>query len=125
MTCRLIKRLIKIASAPKQNIKQRLYISDHFKKTVQKYPNKIAIMFEDRQLTFREVDELSNRIANILRGAGLRHGNVAAVFMENSLEFLPVFLAMSKLGVTGMVKMLINLLLRYSIIVGEPLLNHY
>ena len=58
-------------------------------------------MFEDRQLTFRELDELSNQIANILRGAGLRHGNTAAVFMENSLEYLPVFLAMCKLGVTG------------------------
>ena len=60
-------------------------------------------MFENRQLTFRELDELSNRIANILRGAGLRHGNIAVIFMENSLEYLPVFLAMCKLGVTGMV----------------------
>ena len=85
----------------KQSKKQRLYISDYFRKTALKYPNKTAIVFEDRQLTFRELDELSNQIANILRGAGLRHGNTAAVFMENSLEYLPVFLAMCKLGVTG------------------------
>ena len=80
-----------------------MYISDHFRKTALKYPNKNAIVFEDRQLTFHELDELSNRIANFLRGAGLRHGNIAAVFMENSLEYLPVFLAMCKLGVTGMI----------------------
>ena len=76
-------------------------MSDGFCKTAQKFPNKVAIMFEDRQLTFREVDELSNRIANVLRATGLCHGNTAVVFMENSLEYLPVFLAMNKLGVTG------------------------
>ena len=103
LLCRLIRRLLKLLRVVKQSKKQRHYVSDHFHKTAQKYPNKVAIVFEDRQLTFREVDELSNRIANVLRGAGLRHGSTAAVFMENSLEFLPVFLAMSKLGVTGMV----------------------
>ena len=64
-------------------------------------------MFEEHQLSFREMDELSNRIANILRGAGLHHGNTAAVFMENCLEYLPVFLAMNKLGVTGGYKLLV------------------
>ena len=105
--CRLIGRIIKLLNAVKQNKKQRLYISDHFRKTAQMYPNKMAIVFEDRQLTFREVDELSNQIANVLRGAGLCHGNTAAVFMENSLEYLPVFLAMNKLGVTGKVTSII------------------
>ena len=103
LICRLIRRIIKLFRAIKQNKDQRLYVSDHFQKTAQKYPNKVAIMFEEHQLTFREVDELSNRIANILRDAGLCHGNTAAVFMENCLEYLPVFLAMSKLGVTGKV----------------------
>ena len=101
--CRLIKRGIKLLISVNQSKKQQLYISDHFQKTALKFPNKAAIVFKDRQLTFREVDELSNRIANILRGAGLCHGNTAAVFTENSLEYLPVFLAMCKLGVTGMV----------------------
>jgi fatty-acyl-CoA synthase len=105
--CRLIRRIAKLLSAAEQGRKQRLYVSDHFRKTALKYPNKAAIVFEDRQLTFREVDELSNRIANILRGTGLHHGNTAAVFMENSLEYLPVFLAICKLGVTGM--MIINI----------------
>ena len=99
--CRFIRRFGKLLNSIKQSKKQRLYISDYFRKTALKYPTKAAIVFEDRQLTFRELDELSNQIANILRGAGLRHGNTAAVFMENSLEYLPVFLAMCKLGVTG------------------------
>ena len=98
---RVISRMMRLMNEMKRCIGQRLYVSDYFRKTVQKYPNKVAIMFEDRQLIFRELESLSNRIANVLRATGLRHGDTAAVFMENSLEYLPVFLAMSKLGVTG------------------------
>ena len=98
---RLASKVIKILREVEDNKKRCLYVSDHFRKTAQKYPNKIAIVFEDRQLTFQELDQLSNRIANILRGEGLRHGNSAAIFMENCLEFLPTFLAMNKIGVTG------------------------
>ena len=85
----------------KANKDNRYYLSDRFRKTAHKYPDKVAIVFEDRQITFRELDELSNRIANVLRASGLRHGDAAAVFMENSLEYLAVFLGLCKLGVTG------------------------
>lgn len=97
----MASNLIKIVRTMKANKDNRFYLSDRFKETVRKYPNKVAIVFEDRQLTFRELDELSNRIANVLRAHGLHHGDAAAVFMENSLEYLPVFLALCKLGVTG------------------------
>ena len=97
----MASNLIRINLTAKANRDNRYYLSDRFKETVRKYPNKVAIIFEDRQLTFREVDELSNRIANVLRSSGLRHGDAAAVFMENSLEYLPVFLGLCKLGVTG------------------------
>ena len=98
---RIVSRVIKGLIEIKNNKKKRLYISDHFRKTALKYPDKVAIVFEDRQLTFRDVDNLSNRIANVLRNSGLHRGNTAAIFMDNCLEYLPVFLAMSKLGVTG------------------------
>lgn len=85
----------------KANKDNRYYLSDRFREMARKYPNKVAIIFEDRQITFRELDELSNRIANVVRASGLRHGDAVAVFMENSLEYLAVFLGLCKLGVTG------------------------
>ena len=97
----MASNLIRMNLTMKSNKDNRYYLSDRFKETVRKYPNKVAIMFEDRQITFRDLDELSNRIANVLRACGLRHGDAAAVFMENSLEYLAVFLGMCKLGVTG------------------------
>ena len=83
------------------NKNNRFYLSDRFKETVRKHPDKVAIIFEGRQITFRELDVLSNQIANVLRSNGLRHGDAVAMFMENSLEYVAVFLGLSKIGVTG------------------------
>lgn len=46
-----------------------------FQKTVQKHPNKLAfIMVDGNQYTFREVDELSNQVANYFYESGFRKG---------------------------------------------------
>lgn len=86
----------------KRGEKERLYISDRFKTTVAKYPNKPAILFEDRKMSFKELDELSNKIANLLRSTTtLRQGDTMAIFMENCPEYIAIYLALSKLGMTG------------------------
>ena len=98
---RMGKNLIHVMKGLARMNKESLYISDLFKETVERHPNKIAIIFEDRRITFRELDEMSNRIANLLRAAGLRRGDTAAMFMENCLEYPAILLGLSKLGVTG------------------------
>ena len=98
---RLAINFMKYLKAIKRMSKEKLYISDLFQEVAAKYPNKIAIMFEDRTLTFRELDELSNRIANHFRNAGFQHRDCVALFMENSPEFLAVLLGLSKIGVTA------------------------
>ena len=82
--------------------RQKLYISDGFQATAAKYPNKAAIVFEDREITFKELDEISNKIANMLRSStNLKHRDTVAIFMENCPEFVFVSLALSKIGVTA------------------------
>ena len=94
--------MVNVIQKMKHTIKEHLYVSDHFQQTAKKYPNKVAIMFEDRQMTFKEVDEISNKIANMLRSStNLRHGDTVAIFMENCPEYVLVYLALSKIGVTG------------------------
>lgn len=96
------RNLVHIVKVMKHTQKERLLVSDHFQATVQKNPNKVAIMFEDKQFTFAEVDEASNRIANMLRSSThLQHGDTVAIFMENCPEYIIVYLAFSKIGVTG------------------------
>ncbi len=78
--------------------KDKLYVSDLFQETAAKYPNKVAIYFEDRTITFRELDILSNKIAHHFLAQGLQRGDAVAMLMENCLEYIPVFLGLSKIG---------------------------
>ena len=83
-------------------MKNQLYISDMFQKIARKFPNRLAIVFEDKKITFKELDEMSNRVANLLRSTtNLQRGDTIAVFMENCPEYIVVYLGLSKIGVTA------------------------
>ena len=64
-------------------------------------PDHPCIEFEGRSISYGELNALANRMARRLADCGLKTGNVAAVEMENSIEFLAVFLALNKLGVAA------------------------
>src|SRR3954469_21490424 len=52
--------------------------------------DRIALRFGDESRTFREVDRLSNRIANVLKdGLGLAKGSSVAMLIDNGLDSVP------------------------------------
>ena len=58
-----------------------------------------AILFGDDSLTFRQVDLLSNRIANFfIHGLGLGKGSPIALLLDNGLHSVPCDFACSKAG---------------------------
>ncbi len=42
-------------------------INELFEETVEKYPNNIAVVYEDIELTYKELNEKSNQLSNYLR----------------------------------------------------------
>jgi len=78
-------------------------------------PDNPAVYFQDRVVSYKELDELSNRVANHFNALGAKPGDVAAVFMENCPEYLALIAGLNK---TGMVASLINTHLR-----RKPLLH--
>lgn len=62
-------------------------------------PDHPAIIFEDRTVTFGELNAQANRYANYFSSLGLKKGDVAALLMENRPEFLIAASGLSKLGV--------------------------
>lgn len=74
-----------------------------------KRPSRVAVYFEDRRLTYAELNALSNKIANFFSSLGAVKGDTVALLMENCPEFLAVVGGLSKLGV---VTSLINTNLR-------------
>jgi len=63
-----------------------------------KEPDRVAIVFENRSLTFADLDAESNRLAHGLRALGLGTGDRLGIFMPNCPEVEIAFYAASKLG---------------------------
>ncbi len=61
-------------------------------------PDALAIAFEDRRVSWREIDRDADRWAQWLLGEGVGSGDVVAVMMDNRPEFLTLFTAISRVG---------------------------
>ena len=72
-------------------------------------PDALAIAFEDRRVSWRDLDVESDRYARWLVNEGISAGDVVALVMDNRPEFLMLFTAMSRIGA---VAALINTQLR-------------
>jgi acyl-CoA synthetase (AMP-forming)/AMP-acid ligase II len=64
----------------------------------QRYPDKVAITYEGRDLTFREVEERVNRLANGLMALGVQRGDRVAALLYNSPRAVEVRFALMKAG---------------------------
>ena len=58
----------------------------------------LAVVCGDLRLTWRELEERVNRIANALHALGLRKGDKLAYVLPNSVEVLEVILAGARMG---------------------------
>ena len=56
------------------------------------------VQFEDRRYSYRDVDVLSNRIANGLATMGVKKRTHVAFMLDNKPEVILVLFALSKLG---------------------------
>ncbi len=61
-------------------------------------PHKTAIFFEDQAITYRELNNETNRVANFFSAIGLKKGDRIAVDLFNCPEILSIYLAAAKLG---------------------------
>ncbi len=64
----------------------------------QKCPEKIALKDTKREVTFSELDERTNRLANALSGLGLQKNDRFAVLCHNHIEYMEIYLAAAKAG---------------------------
>jgi len=62
------------------------------------YGEKTAIALGNRRLSYAELDEASNKLANALIKMGLSKGDRVAMLLPNSPEFVVVYFAVTKIG---------------------------
>ncbi len=66
--------------------------------TANRFGDSVAVLFEGASLTWRELNEQSNRYAGALSSMGIGRGDVVSLMMENRTEFLSLCIAINKLG---------------------------
>ena len=66
--------------------------------SVYKYPEKMALVDKDRRLTYHELNQKVNKLANGFLDLGLKKGDKISILLNNRLEYLEVVLACAKVG---------------------------
>jgi len=69
-----------------------------FEEQVERTPHAVAIVFEDQQLTYQQLNERSNQLAHHLRHLGVGPETLVAIAVEHSLEMIIGLLGILKAG---------------------------
>ena len=66
--------------------------------TVNKYAGKTAMVIGERRVSYAELDEASNKVANALIKMGVKKGDRVAILSPNSPEFVTTYFGVIKAG---------------------------
>ena len=66
--------------------------------TAKHYGEKTAIALGDRRLSYAELDEASNKVANALIKMGVSKGDRVAMLLPNSPEFVIIYFGIIKIS---------------------------
>ncbi len=76
----------------------QLLISELFRRNAEVVPDKVAAWMAGQSLTYQALNSAGDRIAWALHGLGIRRGDRVAAWADTSLDVLPLFAAVTKLG---------------------------
>ena len=77
---------------------REITLQDRLREVAREVGDKPALLMGDRSVTFREIDQLSDRLAAALAKRGIRPGDRVTIFMPNSVEFVIAFYGTLKAG---------------------------
>src|SRR5581483_1089464 len=61
-------------------------------------PEKVALVFRGRRLTYRQLDTAANQLAHFLGARGVQRGDRVGVFMDNAVETVIAIFGILKAG---------------------------
>src|SRR5437870_13288294 len=86
------------AARPATFTYREIALQDRLREVAREVGAKPALVLGDRTLTYRELDERTDRLAAALARRGLTQGDRVPLFMPNSLEFVVAFYGALKAG---------------------------
>jgi amino acid adenylation domain-containing protein len=77
---------------------QYLCIHELFEAEAERYPDAVALVHKDEQVTYRELNRRANQLAHYLQGLGVKPGTIVGVCLERSVEMVVALLGILKAG---------------------------
>jgi len=78
---------------------QELTLGEGLRLNAVRFPDKEALVYQDKRLSFRELNARTNRLANGLASRGLKKGDKVAILLHNCSEYLEIFFGLAKAGI--------------------------
>lgn len=76
----------------------RLVIGDMIRRSAGRYPEKSALIFQDKTLSYRQLEDECNRMANALIGLGVKKYDRVAILAHNTIHHVLTWIACCKIG---------------------------
>ncbi|MBU8583612.1 lichenysin non-ribosomal peptide synthetase LicA, partial [Bacillus paralicheniformis] len=92
------ERLLKRASSQTIAYDKNMTLHGLFEQKAADHPEKTAVVYEGQKLSYRELNEQSNRLARALRRRGIGPDTPAAIVMERSERVITAMLGVLKAG---------------------------
>ncbi|KAK3097888.1 hypothetical protein FSP39_014187 [Pinctada imbricata] len=99
-----IKTLRLITKAYKrvfEKVSNERYLIDTFEEHVRQTPGKAFMLFEDRVYTYSYMDQMANKVANLVMSWKIPIGETVAIMIENEPAFVWTFLGLQKVGLAA------------------------
>src|SRR5580692_5705892 len=74
-----------------------LNMADLFEHAADAFPERVALIYGDRQVTYRQLEDEANRLAHHLAARGVGPGDHVGLYARNSVEAVETLLATIKL----------------------------
>lgn len=62
-------------------------------------PDREAIVFENKRITYSQLNDRVNKLANAFKKLDLKHGDIVAILQVNCPEYIEAYFACAKLGI--------------------------
>lgn len=96
---KMYKQIINSGNENTNELKGAMIINELFSKQAESTPDDIAIVYEENSLTYKELNEKSNRLAHyLIETKGVKLGSVVALCLERNLDMMVAILASLKTG---------------------------
>lgn len=91
-------RILKEFNKTVNSYNDDILITELFERQVDKNPEKIAIVYEDKSLTYKELNEKANQLARLLRSNGVKPNDIVGIMCDRSIEVIVGIFAVIKAG---------------------------